>query len=214
QEKLRASYAQISHLGGRLLAAQGDERTRIARELHDDVSQQVALLAIDLQALGGSEPERPPGNERAARAALDRLHTIAKSVHDLSHRLHPAKLRLLGLVASLGTLQRELTRPALPITFAHENVPAVIDPDLTLCLFRVVQEALQNALKHSGAHYIHVELRGQGDRLSLTIADDGEGFNPSDVFAKGLGLISMHERLEALGGTLTIRSSPGAGTRL
>jgi signal transduction histidine kinase len=215
QAKLRASYAQISDLGGRLLLAQERERARIARELHDDVGQQMALLAIDLELLGGfGRADRRRDADQVAREALERVHAIARSVHDLSHSLHPAKLRLLGLVSALDSLRRELAQPEVAITFMHENVPAVLTEDLTLCLFRVVQEALQNAIKHSGARQISVRLIGGNDGLSLTISDDGCGFDTDKVFARGLGLISMNERLESIGGTLRIQSAPGAGTRL
>ena len=135
-------------------------------------------------------------------------------MHDLSHRLHPARLRLLGLVEALEGLQSELSQPDVTITFAHENVPPLLPPDLTLCLFRIVQEALQNALKHGKAQNVSVDLRGVSDGIALTIVDDGVGFDVDAAWGKGLGLISMNERVEAIGGTFELRSSPGAGTRL
>jgi signal transduction histidine kinase len=210
QAELRASYERIRALGSRLLSAQDSERARIARELHDDISQQLALLAIDLELLSGAEGD----TEELAGGALTRAHGIARSVHDLSHRLHPAKLRLIGLVAALQALPRELSRSGVAIAFSQENVPATLAPDLTLCLFRIVQEALQNALKHSRAHEVSVHLAGGPDGLSLTIVDDGVGFDVEAAWAKGLGLVSMGERLEAIGGKLQIRSRPGDGTRV
>jgi signal transduction histidine kinase len=135
-------------------------------------------------------------------------------VHDLSHRLHPAKLRLIGLVAALHGLQHELPQSDIAVTFTHDTVPSTLPPDLTLCLFRIVQEALQNALKYSRAHRVSVHLSGGPDGLALTIVDDGVGFDVNAAWGKGLGLISMSERLEAIGGTLEIRSKPGTGTRL
>ena len=208
QAKLRASYDQISDLGGRLIMAQEDERARIARELHDDLGQQVALVAADLQKAADL-------GERFARAALGRAHALAKSVHDLSHRLHPAKLRLVGLPIALSSLQHELARPGVTITFTHENVPADVPQDVTLCVYRVVQEALQNALTHSGAHEILVHLQGGDAHLTVTILDDGTGFDVDERFGTGLGLVSMNERLEAVGGTLKIRTKRGGGgTRL
>ena len=145
---------------------------------------------------------------------MNRAQGIARSVHDLSHRLHPAKLRLIGLVAALQGLQRELSQSDIAITFTHDNVPPTLPPDLTLCLFRIVQEALQNALKYSEARHVSVHLSGGPDGLALTIVDDGVGFDVDAAWGKGLGLISMSERLEAIGGTFEIRSKPGAGTRL
>ena len=207
QAKLRASYEQISDLGGRLIQAQEDERARIARELHDDVGQQIALVVGDLQRAADL-------GERFARAALSRAHGLAKSVHDLSHRLHPVKLRLLGLPAALNSLQHELSRPGISVTFTHANVPNTLPEDVTLCLYRVVQEALQNAVKHSRAREILVHLQGSDAGLTATVVDDGAGFDVDEKFGKGLGLVSMTERLEAVGGTLKIRSAPGGGTRL
>jgi signal transduction histidine kinase len=208
QSKLRASYDQISDLGGRLIQAQEDERARIARELHDDLGQQIALVAADLQKSADL-------GERFARAALGRAHALAKSVHDLSHRLHPAKLRLVGLPIALSSLQHELARPGVTITFTHENVPADVPQDVTLCVYRIVQEALQNALTHSGAREILVHLQGGDAHLTVTVLDDGTGFDADERFGTGLGLMSMNERLEAVGGTLKIRTKRGGGgTRL
>jgi signal transduction histidine kinase len=208
RERLRASYDRIRDLGARLLTAQDAERSRIARDLHDDVSQQIALLTLDLELMS-----RTAGDATLADEALTRAHGIARSVHELSHQLHPAKLRLLGLVPSLQSLQRELSRPGVTIAVTHENVPRVLPPDLTLSLFRVAQEALQNALKYSQARQITVDLRAHGDDLVLTIADDGVGFDVQSEWGKGLGLISMQERLEAVGASLDVRSGAG-GTRI
>jgi len=211
QAALRKSYERVRNLGSRLLNAQEGERSRIARELHDDISQQLAVLTWDLKLLGRTVQGH---GEAVAADAVKRAEEVVTSVRDLSHRLHPARLRLVGLVEALDGLQSELSRPDVTITFAHENVPPMLAPDLNLCLFRIVQEALQNALKYSKAHKVSVDLRGTSDAIALTIVDDGVGFDVDAVWGKGLGLISMLERVEAIGGTLEIRSSPGAGTRL
>jgi signal transduction histidine kinase len=210
---LRASYERIRDLGGRLLTAQEAERSRIARELHDDVSQQVALLAIDLQLLSDADPGQGNG-KGIVREASERAQDIAKSVHALSHRLHPARLQLVGLVGALNGLQREQSRPGLTITFSHEHVPAALSQPITLCLFRIAQEALQNAVKHGRAHDIKMHLSGSDHVINLTIVDNGIGFDVDAAWGKGLGLISMRERLEPFGGNLTIRSGPGTGTRI
>jgi signal transduction histidine kinase len=211
REALQQSYDRIRDLGSRLLHAQDSERSRIARELHDDISQQVALLSIDLELLSCSVPRE---SEALADEVLNRSHEIARSVHDLSHRLHPAKLRLVGLVPALHALQRELSRSESAIVFTHENVPSTLPPNLTLTLFRIVQEALQNALKHGKARRIAVHLQGSSTGLILTVTDDGIGFVVSASEGKGLGLLSIGERIEAVGGTLDIHSAPGAGTAL
>jgi signal transduction histidine kinase len=210
-QALERSYDRIRDLGSRLLHAQDSERSHIARELHDDISQQVALLSIDLELLSSSVPRE---SEALADEVLNRSHGIARSVHDLSHRLYPAKLRLMGLVPSLQALQRELSRSDSAILLTHENVPGNLPPNLTLSLYRIVQEALQNALKYSKARRIAVHLRGSSTGLILTVTDDGIGFDVSASVGKGLGLIGMGERIEAVGGTLDINSAPGAGTTL
>ena len=209
QSELRSSYDRIRDLGARLLHAQETERARIARELHDDITQQMSLLVIDLALL------RADGQAKTlAQEAMTRVEHIIRSVRDLSHRLHPAKLRLIGLVAALRDLQRELTQADVPITFTYEQVPKTLPPDVTLCVFRVVQEALHNALKYSHARAIRVHLGSSAKELTLTISDDGVGFDVNASMGKGLGLVSIAERLETVGGTFQIRSQPGAGTAL
>jgi signal transduction histidine kinase len=210
---LQTSYHRIRDLGSRLLNAQEDERARIARELHDDISQQLAVLKMALKRLGRAAP----GEAAAAAAtaeAVKRLEDIDISVHDLSHRLHPARLRVIGLVDALNGLHRELSHPGVTITFTHERVPLALPPDLTLCLYRIVQEALHNARKYSEARSVAVTLTGGSHGIALTIVDDGVGFDVNAAWRKGLGLISVRERVEAIGGTFALHSSPGAGTRL
>jgi signal transduction histidine kinase len=211
QAALHTSYERIRDLGSRLLNAQEEERSRIARELHDDISQQLSVLTIDLKLLGQAMQGE---TESAAADALRRAEVIGASVHDLSHRLHPARLRVLGLVEALNELKKEVSYPGVTITFTHEGVPSTLPPDLTLCLFRIVQEALQNAFKHGEARNVSVDLTGVPDAVALTIVDDGVGFEVDAAWHKGLGLISVHERVEAIGGRFELRSSPGAGTRL
>jgi signal transduction histidine kinase len=133
-------------------------------------------------------------------------------VHDLSHRLHPAGLRVIGLVASLHTLQRELSQQGVPITLTHDRIPSMMPPELTVCLFRVVQEAVQNAVKYSQARHVTVHLAGEPDGLTLRVADDGVGFDVEEMWGRGLGLIGMQERVTGSGGTFVIHSAPGAGT--
>jgi signal transduction histidine kinase len=206
---LRWSYERNRDLGVRLLRAQETERARIARELHDDICQRMLLLTIELEAVGRAKP-----GEAHAAEALKAAHDISTSLHELSHRLHPTRLRLIGLVAALEQLCLEVSRAGITVAYTHNGVPTRLAPDVMLCLFRVVQEALQNAIKYSKAQRLTVDLSGGSDGLVLTIDDNGAGFDLNSAWAKGVGLISMVERLEAIGGTLDIRSSPGAGTRL
>ena len=211
ESELHASLVRIREMGRRLLTAQETERTRIARELHDDVNQQLALLKLDLHQLAGMV-QGPV--ETVAGEAVKYADDIATSIRNLSHQLYPAKLRLVGLAAALEGLVGEFSHHSPSITFTHENVPTTLPPDLALCVFRVVQEALQNALKHSQAKTISVHLSGTSHRLALTVVDDGVGFVVEGVGHQGLGLISMGERIEAMGGSLNVWSSPHRGTRL
>ena len=202
---------RLRDLGRRLLKAQEEERSRIALELHDDVSQQAVALAIDLQRI--NESAQGPA-QKIVRDAQKRVKSLLKSVHDLSHRLHPANLRLIGLLGALGQLQRDLSQPGITITVSSENVAPILPDDIALCLFRIAQEAMQNAIKHSGARSIRVQLTADHDAIALKIIDDGVGFDVDAAAGKGLGLISMLERAESVGGTLKVVSRKGAGTRL
>jgi signal transduction histidine kinase len=212
QARLSVSFDRIRHLSRRLLGEQEAERARIARELHDDINQQIAILSIELDRLR-SDKLSTHSAERLSRA-LETTQGLSTSVRDLSHRLHPAWLQLIGLVDGIDSLRRDLSPPHLSIAFAHRNVPTSIDPDIALCLFRVAQEALGNAVRHSDARHISVELTGAPSSLVLTIADDGRGFDVESGQNGGLGLMSMRERVESVGGLLEIHASPASGTRL
>jgi signal transduction histidine kinase len=210
QGELRRSYERNRDLGSRLLKAQETERSRIARELHDDICQRMLLLTIELETWGCESREASPTGEAAFTAARD----ISKSLHELSHRLHPARLGMIGLVAALNRLCAETSRAGIPIDYTHENVPSMLPPDLMLCLFRIVQEALQNAIKYSHAKGVSVRLTGDAGGLTLNVIDDGEGFDVEAAWGNGVGLVSMVERIEAIGGSLHVCSRPGAGTRV
>ena len=214
QVELRRGAERIRDLGRRLFGAQEAERSRIARELHDDISQRIAVLTMDLQLLTGFGAQWDAEAEKLAREALERADGIMDSLRDLSRRLHPAMLRVMGLVGALHTLQRELSRPGMSIVFSHEGVPPILPHELTLGVFRVVQEALQNAVQHSGARNVSVRVQRDQGALTVTVADDGSGFDVDAARGRGLGLVSMSERLETIGGVLTIRSRPNEGTRL
>jgi signal transduction histidine kinase len=147
---------------------------------------------------------------------LAQVRHLSSSVHDLSRQLHPSKLEQLGLVAAIGGLCHELARThGLKIEFTHRQIPPVIPPDTAVCLYRIAQEGLGNAIKHSGAQRASVELSGTADAISLQIVDDGTGFDPRLIRGKGgLGLVSMRERVLHLGGEIAIDSQPAGGTRL
>jgi signal transduction histidine kinase len=207
----RQAEERTRDLGGRLLLAQEDERARIARELHDDVSQQLALLTLELDLL---RTAAPGDADNCANDAFDRAQIIASSIHGVLRRLHPTRLKMLGLVAAIEGLCRDLSQPNFTIDFAHNNVPPALSDEIGLCLFRVAQEAIQNAMKHSEAHHASVQLHGDARQLKLMIGDDGVGFEVDAAWGAGLGLVSMRERLELVDGVLHIHSEPGGGAWL
>jgi signal transduction histidine kinase len=210
EQALREGERRQRDLGGRLIRAQEDERCRIARELHDDLQQRLALLAMQLDAiaLGGDQP----GLDGRARDLWRQTVEIASEVHRLSYRLHPSKLEALGLLATVQGYCRELSPHGLRVAFTHEAVPEGIPADTALCVFRIIQESLQNVLKHSGAKEARLHMSGAGAALRVTVSDAGRGFDPGARPNGGLGMVSMRERLHLVGGTMTIRSRPGHGT--
>jgi signal transduction histidine kinase len=212
----KLAEAALSSVSRRLIEAQEQERARIARELHDDLSQQMALLQIGLEQLKQDAGELSPQARQQLLKIAEVTTEVSSGMHDLSHRLHPSKLDTLGLVVSLGSLCREFSdRHRLHVEFAHRDVPAQIPQDVTLCLFRIAQEALQNVVKHSGATEAQVDLSGDTDGIDLCISDSGAGFSPESARGEvGLGLISMRERLRLVGGHLAVESEPSHGTRI
>jgi PAS domain S-box-containing protein len=212
----RIAEDTLANLGPRLIEAQETERSRVAAELRDDLNQRMALLQIGL----GQFERDVPGLSPQARIQLHSLTEVAteitSSIHNLSHRLRPSLLDLLGPVASIERLCRELSdRHNLEIQFVHHSIPEQIPKDVTLCLYRITQEALRNVVKHSGAAEAEVELLGHGDRIELSITDCGVGFSPESAQrTSGLGLITMQERLRLVGGQLSVESEPSHGTRI
>lgn len=207
QSALIKSYERNRDLASRLLQAQESERSRIARELHDDICQRMLLLTIELESVA-----RSSDRERAADAALTVARDISSSLRDLSHELHPSRLRVIGLVSALESLCKELSHAGVTIAYTHRGVPETLPADVKLCLFRVAQEALQNALKYSQASELTVDITGSSRGLTLTVVDDGVGFDVEEAWRSGVGLGSMFERVQALGGSLELTSRPG--TRL
>jgi PAS domain S-box-containing protein len=206
----------ILDLSGRLIFAQEEERCRIARELHDDFSQRLAVLAIQLGQVSQSLPH-------ADRATVERLHQmwektteLSADIHRLSHQLHSSKLHHVGLLAAAKSLCEETEEQhGIRIEFIDRRVPEEIPPDMGLCFFRIVQEALSNIVRHSGAKQAHVEFVGTPSHLRLRIVDAGVGFDPSSRASRGgLGLASMRERLRLVGGNLSLCSQPMEGTEI
>jgi PAS domain S-box-containing protein len=210
----KASEEALANLSGQLIRAREDECARIARELHDDVNQRMALVSIELEQLG-QKPDTPGALRRQLRGLLSEITETTKEIHRMSRDLHPSKLVHLGLVPTLKSLFEELRqRHGLRIKFTNENLPD-ISQDVSLCLYRIVQECLNNVIKHSGAEACAVELRHGVNEIRLRVSDAGVGFDiESPSIKKGLGLISMRERLRLVGGSISIDSKPSLGTRI
>jgi signal transduction histidine kinase len=213
---LQASYERIQDLAGKLIAAQEAERSRIARELHDDVNQQVAGVSIALSHLKRRVHD---GGTAAVQEELTRLQQrtidLAHVIRSLSHELHPGVLQHAGLVAALQGHCAEFGRQhALAVTLSADDLGA-IPPDVALCLYRVAQEALHNIAAHAGARQAHVALRRTAGGLELTITDDGQGFDLAEAQSRGgLGLISLDERVRLVGGSVRINTQLQHGTEL
>lgn len=211
---LRVSEAAARQLSGRLINAQEDERRRIARDLHDDLSQRLALLSVEVDLINGGAPDRER-EERVAHVA-SAVRDIASEVHRLAYRLHPAKLDQLGFVTATRSWCRDLARQSgIDVEFVAEQVPDQLPPDVALCLYRIVQESLQNVVRHSGSRAARVHVTYDSRRLRLVTSDEGRGFDDADAGASGgLGLVSMRERVRLLEGTMAIRSRSGVGTEV
>ena len=207
----------LSSVNGRLIEAQESERARIARDLHDDIGQRLALLALGLVQAKDLLPESSGAEAPRCLDALQKQTTeIIAEVQALSHELHPPRLLHLGVVAAMRGFCEEISgQTSAEIDFRHENVPDSVPPDVSLCLFRVLQEALHNAVRHSQVRHFDVHLRGTGDALDLTVRDAGVGFDVDEANRSvGLGLTSMKERLKLVGGELSIESRSARGTTL
>jgi PAS domain S-box-containing protein len=204
----------LASVGRRLIEAHEEERTWIARELHDDIVQRIALLAVELERCDRQALGSVVDVHQFLQQARQRVADLGKDIQALSHRLHSSKLEYLGLVATAKSLCHELSEQQdVRIEFKHSDLPAAIPKEISLCLFRVLQEALQNAVKHSSDRNFSVELRGTKEGISLTVSDSGIGFDWRDAMnRRGLGLISMRERLYLVNGELSIQSEPGHGT--
>jgi signal transduction histidine kinase len=215
-EGLRESQRKLRALTGQLLQAQESERRRIARELHDDLNQGLALLAVHLDLLGQKPPDSGARFAERMREMSDRVKQLSSVVHGLSTVLHPSKLEQLGLVAAVRGLCKELTQVhGLAIEFVAQPMLSQVPDETALCLYRIAQEALSNVIKHSGARHARVELSGDEGGVSLRIVDDGAGFDCGTFESKeGLGLVSMRERLRLAGGAIAIDSRPSGGTRI
>jgi len=212
----RAAQEALAGVSRKLIEAQERERTRIARDLHDDIAQRLALLAIDIDEF----QQNLPVSTAEVFNRLDELRKqtsqLATDVHAISHGLHSSKLEYLGIVAAMKGFCTEFgEKHQFEIDFKAHRLPDAVTSETSICLFRVLQEALQNAAKHSGVRHFQVELSHTSREIQLTVADHGAGFDPKCALnGCGLGFTSMQERLRLINGSLSIKSKPGRGTRV
>jgi PAS domain S-box-containing protein len=207
---------QQQEFAGRLMTAQETERSRIARELHDDIGQSLAILSVQLQ-----RAERPvsdqPGRYHPGIAELcSKVQEVATRVTRLSRQLHSSTLEYLGLTKAVRGECKEFSETQrIPVECSCDEIPRELDDEIGLCFLRVIQEALHNIAKHSRATKVKVELTGNSTELSLLVSDNGVGFDLEQArLAGGIGLISMRERTHLVGGEFRLTSGPGVGTQI
>ena len=212
----RRSEEKLQALRNRLTRTQEEERSRIARDLHDDIGQRLALLTIDLEQMKLASEQAGSALASELEALVRTSGEITSDVHNVSRRLHPSQVELLGLAPALNNFCREFAdRNSMRIQFTSACLTCKLPEDASLCLFRVAQEAIRNVHKHSGCREALVELDEVSGSLRLRISDRGSGFDPTSVEAsQGLGLLSMEERLRSMGGELFVHSRPGGGTSI
>ena len=206
----------LSSISRRLIDAQEQERSRIARELHDDINQRLALVAMGLDRQRGDLRTTTREMRSAIGKAIKQISDIVSDVHMMSHRLHSSKLDTVGLAAAAAGFCRELSKQQnVEVDFQCDRIASELPKAIALCMFRVLQEALQNAVRHSGAKHFKVSLAECINQIALTICDEGRGFDPAKALkGSGLGLASMMERLKLVGGELLIDAGPKGGTTI
>jgi PAS domain S-box-containing protein len=206
----------LENVSGQLIEAQEKERSRIARDLHDDICQRLALLSMELGQVNRSSNGSPETMKKSLEDIRKHCSEIAGDVQALSHQLHSSKLDYLGIVSAMRGFCTELSKQhELNIEFSERNVPAQLPKDVSLCLFRIAQEALHNAVKYSGVSQFTVDLSGVEGAVQLMISDAGAGFDVEEAKKnRGLGLLSMQERIHLVHGTFSVESRRGHGTRI
>jgi len=217
EASLENSRQALQKLALQLLRVQEDERRRISRDLHDDINQRLALLAMDIEAVERRLSSSPDHLGRAVRAIQDRVVELSDVVRHLAYQLHPSILDDLGLPIALQRLVDEFTaRSRIQGSFEHKNIPSVIPQEVAACLYRVAQESLSNVARHAAASRVDVELSRSRSGLSVTITDNGVGFDSDQPRhgPHGLGLLGMKERVALVQGDLQVVSAVGKGTKV
>ncbi len=207
------AFADVSR---KLIEIEEKERTRIARDLHDDINQRLALLAAEIDKLRLNPPDSSAELSRQLTEVWDGINEVSTGVQLISHQLHSPRLDYLGVVVAMKGFCREFAaRQTVEIDFKNDDIPHIVSSEVSLCLYRILQEALHNAAKHSGVRQFEVRLGCSSNQLHLTVSDRGVGFDAESAMNMGgLGLISMRERVRLVSGTIVIESKPGGGTTI
>lgn len=212
--EIKQSEEAAHSLSGRLIEAQEAERSRLARELHDDLSQRLALISIRLELLGQLDGDKGSKRRSDTEDLIAQVRSVSIDIHRMSHELHPSKLEQLGLVASVRGICREIAEAyKIEVATDLERFDTTVDADVALSLYRITQESLGNVVKHSGAKEAIVRLSNEGTEVTLSVSDNGCGFEMNGTpKTNSLGLVSMQERAHLVHGRLTVRSEKGKGT--
>jgi len=212
EETLGRTQSELRALTGSLFTSQEEERRRVARELHDDITQRLAHLQMEIEAIQQSPPANKKEVARRMAALSEETAKVSDSVRQISHRLHPSILDDLGLGEAVKSLVDEFrVMEGMPATFRRRNVPENLPPETAGTFYRITQEALHNIAKHAGKTHVKVSLEGSDSGLRLEIKDSGEGFDVQET-SRGLGLVSMAERARLVQGVFSIESALGVGT--
>ena len=214
--ELQQNQEELRALGAQLISVQEDERRRLSRELHDDMNQRLAMVAIHIQSGQGSLPESDPMQE-TLQHLNEEVSSLSDNVRRLAYQLHPSILDDLGLVVALQSFIKDFSKwEHISVTFQPQDVPPNLPQDIALCVYRVTQECLRNVAKHAQADRVSVEVMGSERGLQLVIKDNGKGFTPEAVWSgtHGLGLIGMKERIRVVQGTFDVKAYEGKGTTI
>jgi signal transduction histidine kinase len=204
---------EMKTLASQLIQSQEDERKRLARELHDDIGQRLSLVASEVALLASQHSDTTPIGVNRLNALRDDLDSLCSDIHSMSHELHSYKLQHLGLRSALKDLCRRLSQPNFRVDLYVDNFNESMSEEISLCLYRVAQEALNNVFKHAHALTAAVTVTKVQNTFYMTVTDSGIGFERS-TSPHGLGLISMSERLKLVNGQLRLRSTLGRGTEI
>jgi signal transduction histidine kinase len=217
EASLEHSRQALQKLAFQLLRVQEDERRRISRDLHDDINQRLALLAMDIEAVGRTLDSSRDSVGRSVREIQERVVELSDVVRHLAYQLHPSILDDLGLPIALQRLVEDVTaRSRIRGSFGHKNIPAAVPQEIATCLYRITQESLNNVVRHAEASRVDVELIGAQSELVVSITDNGVGFDSKRFLngSHGLGLLGMKERVALVHGNLHVVSEVGKGTKV